>query len=189
MDETYVLKAQKEIRTYAYLIMASYDSLEKARQIEEGSFYQRLSALLFSAFALEAFMNHIGERKIEFWEDIETINPLSKLRIIYHYMGLDFDSSKRPIQTVKKINKLRNFMVHGKTIWVKNEGYRKTSTYQKGEKLVEAKWERLCNDQKESEEAVEDIKSIINNIADVAGIDKLMLYSPSSGSFTIGKKT
>lgn len=184
MTEKYTYSAEREIRTYAYLCTAAYDALEKASNIKEGSLYQTMSSLIFSAFALEAYLNHVGEKKLEFWNDIERIKPLSKLRVLYVYLGLDFDTSKRPIQTVIQVFKFRNFMAHGKTEKVEGKGTIKTPTRNSAENLVEAEWEKFCN-QKEAERAFEDVKIIIKTLCEAAGFDVTFLFSLGNGSYHI----
>ena len=107
----YPYSAEREVRTYAYLRKAAVDALEKAKSIEEGSFYQLMSSLVFSAFAVEAYLNHVGEHKIQYWGEIEKIEPMAKLKVLYSHLNLQFDPSKRPIQTIRQLFKFRNLEV------------------------------------------------------------------------------
>ncbi|MBU2852384.1 hypothetical protein HF929_15215 [Acidithiobacillus ferrivorans] len=47
----------------------------KTEQDEKGSYYTTMSALLLTAFTFEAYLNHLGDKTIKFWEEIEPINP------------------------------------------------------------------------------------------------------------------
>lgn len=164
--------------------MAAVDALEKAKSIKKGSFYQIMSCLVFSAFTVEAYLNHVGERKIEYWNEIEKIEPLAKVKVLYLHLKLRFDPSKRPIQTIKQLFKFRNLMAHGKTEKLKGSGMLKKPRPDPGENLVETKWEKFCN-QKEAECAIRDIKQVLETLHDAAGFEKNTLYSPGSGSHVI----
>ena len=166
--------------------MAAVDALEKAKNIREGSFYQIMSCLVFSAFTVEAYLNHVGERKIQFWNEIEKIEPMSKLTVLYSVLKLPFDPSKRPIQTIQQLFKFRNFMAHGRTEKLTGRGMLKKPRPDPGENLVETKWEKFCN-KKEAERAVKDVRQVLETIYVAAGFDKAMLHSLGHASRVIGK--
>ena len=185
MTEKYPYSVHREIKTYAFLYHAAVDALEKARNIEEGGFYQIMSSIVFSAFTLEAYLNHIGEIKIEYWEEIEKITPTQKLKVMYSHLNIPYNSSMRPIQTVKQVFKFRNFMAHGKTEKIQGTGTLKQPKPNPGENLIDTEWEKFCNI-KEAERAVNDVKEIIESLCEKAGLQKFPLYSLGSGSYTIG---
>jgi hypothetical protein len=186
MKKSFPYSAEREIRTYAYLRKAAVDALEKAKNIKEGSFYQLMSCLVFSAFTVEAYLNHVGERKIEYWGEIEKIEPLAKLKVLYSHLRLKFDPSARPIQTIKQLFKFRNFVAHGKTETISGSGLLKKPQPDPGENLVETSWEKFCNEN-EAERAIEDVKSVLETLCDAAGLERHMLYSLGSGSHFIGE--
>jgi transcription-repair coupling factor (superfamily II helicase) len=172
----YPYDAEREIRTYAYLYMASRDALDTATQTEEGQFYKIITSLVFSAFTLEAYINHIGEERIEIWEEIESVKTLSKLKIIYNNLGLQYDNSQRPIQTVIELFKFRNLMAHGRTEKIKKQGHSKKEKPDPGENLITGKWEKFVN-LKEAERAIEDVREIMETICEATGISKELLIN------------
>lgn len=177
---------EREIRTYAYLRVAAADALQKATKIEEGSFYQIMSCLVFCAFTVEAYLNHVGERKIGYWNEIEKIEPMAKLKVLYTALGLPFDPSKRPIQTVQQLFKFRNFMAHGRTEKLMGKGTLKKRRPDPGEKLVEAKWEKFCN-KIEAARAVKDVNRVLEILCVAAGFNKAMLSDFGYASRVVGK--
>jgi len=178
MSEKYSYSAQREVITFVYLYVAATDALNKAKTIEEGSFYQMMSALVFSAFAVEACLNHVGEKKIEFWDEIETIKPLSKLKVLFSYLKLDFDTSRRPLQTIKLLFKFRNLMAHGRTEKIEKSGTRKKPKLSPDENLIEAQWQKFCTI-KNAQRAIEDVEVIIEDLCKAAGLDPPGLLSSS----------
>ncbi len=185
MANKFSYSSEREIRTFAYLLGTATDAFEKS-DIADGSTYQIMSSLVFSAFTLEAYMNHLGAQKIEFWDEIEQIGPMPKLKVICSVLSLEFDPSSRPIQTAKQLFKFRNFMAHAKTEKVVGSGTRKNPTVDPGENLVETEWEKFCN-KAEAERGIEDIKQIMETLCEAAGFEKKWLYSLSNGSWRIGK--
>lgn len=187
MADTFEFTAEREVRTYAYLFFAAKHSLDNAKNIKEGSFYQIMSSIVFSAFTLEAYINHVGEKKIEFWEEIEKITPMQKLKVLYSIHDINYDSSTRPIQTIKQLFKFRNFMAHGRTENIKGKGTLKKEKPDPGENLVDTEWEKFCNE-KEAERAIEDVREIVETLSERAGLGKAPLISLGSGSHVVGKK-
>ncbi len=102
--------------TYSYLLNGAYNAIETAREYRTGSNYQRLSAILFAAFALEAHLNHVGEQKLQSWADIERkLNPDQKLALVAEVIGFNVDRSRRPFQNFREIFQFRNYFAHGRT--------------------------------------------------------------------------
>jgi hypothetical protein len=64
------------------LIAAARSALQDAEAKGPGSFYSELTAMTFSALAIEALCNSIGERMLEDWKDFESATPIAKLRLL-----------------------------------------------------------------------------------------------------------
>jgi hypothetical protein len=73
---------ERKLITYSDLWRTSEVLLEKAKAEPQGSYYLILGSLTFSAFALEAFLNHLGENIFGSWIDLESISPRAKLNVI-----------------------------------------------------------------------------------------------------------
>ncbi|WP_444941019.1 hypothetical protein ACJJI3_22795 [Microbulbifer sp. ZKSA004] len=181
MSQKYIVEGQRRINTYAYMAMSAEHSLECASKNEEGCFYQFMSSLIFSAFTLEAYMNHIGNERIEYWEEIESIRYLDKLKVLYLNLGLEFDKSKRPLQTIIQLVKFRNLMAHGKSENISGSKVISTPTLDPGTEVVEAEWEKFCNS-KEAKRALDDVKEIVELLNSSAGNSDVMLWSFGGGS-------
>lgn len=135
------IKAKRTLLTFAYLKAAAAHSLSHAEADREGRYYSLMTAMLCCAFSLEAFLNHIGAEKVDFWDDVERkTSPDEKLRIICSVIG--FNPNSPPFQTFKAIFRFRNALVHGKTKKLDNE---KELAFMEGEKPEEPKtwWEEI----------------------------------------------
>jgi hypothetical protein len=181
MNQKYKVEVERTINTYAYMAMSANHSLKCCKREEEGCFYQSMSSLIFSAFTLEAYMNHLGSRRIEYWEEIESIRYLSKLKVLYINLGFDFDKSKRPLQTVIQLIKFRNLMAHGKTEKLFGSKVINTPSLNPGEEVVESDWEKFCNPE-EAERALDDVREIVEKLNSAAGNSNTMLWSLGGAS-------
>jgi hypothetical protein len=122
MANEIILKVERISFTYVTLQDAAEFALEIAKNAEEGRFYNCLSAMLYSAFCLEAYLNHIGIFEIENWNKVErNISPGMKLDLLVKKKGYEPDFSKRPFKTFNIIFEFRKKIVHGKTERLKTE--------------------------------------------------------------------
>jgi hypothetical protein len=81
----------REVITYAELWHTSRCLLKKGQDEKEGSFHQFMASLVFTAFTLEAYLNHIGPKVFNCWAAIERLGPKEKLDIITEKIGLTID--------------------------------------------------------------------------------------------------
>lgn len=91
--------------------------LALAENTQEGQLYTTVAALVFSAFTLEAYLNHLGKLKNKEWDVIERkFSKLEKYKSFSSEVGIDFDNFRaRPYCTLKKLFEFRDCMAHGKT--------------------------------------------------------------------------
>lgn len=74
-----------------------------------------LGAVIFSAFAVEALLNHAGSEKIPYWSSVERkLGPREKMELVLHELGLAFDKGARPYQSFSDIFRLRDRVAHAR---------------------------------------------------------------------------
>jgi hypothetical protein len=104
--------------TYVYLYdMATY-SRDQAEADEEGRFFNCMNAVVYSAFCVEAYLNHVGPRVLPCWDKedcgIDKLSPQAKLCLICDRLGLTLDISRQPFQSFRSIFKFRNLIAHAR---------------------------------------------------------------------------
>lgn len=186
MSEKYEYRGSREIKTYVYLRKNSEVCLEAGLSEEAGSTYQFMTSIMFSAFTLEAYLNHLGEKVIEYWSEIDQIRTINKLKVLYSELDINFDNSCRPIQTVGYIFKFRNFMAHARTENISETVLVNNPDPKPGEEFIEADWEKFCNG-KEAERALNDVEEIIKLLHKAAGLGESPFVSFGGGSWSISK--
>ena len=78
-----VVTRQQDLNTYAELWHASACVLRVGKAEPVASSWQFLSSLVLTAFAFEAYMNHVGEKVLAAnWESSEHLPPSDKLDMI-----------------------------------------------------------------------------------------------------------
>jgi hypothetical protein len=101
---------------FEHLRNGAWSLFKSAQEHPEGSGHCRVSAVLFSAFAVEAYLNHIGEEQLSFWGIVERkLSWSDKLSLIASHLGVEIKTDERPFQTVKKVFGFRDKLAHGKT--------------------------------------------------------------------------
>ena len=71
-DATY--EGTREVKTFVDLFHGSKVLLDKSTANKQGSYFTTMGSLLLTAFTFEAFLNHLGQEKIDFWNEIDRIS-------------------------------------------------------------------------------------------------------------------
>lgn len=88
-------------------------SLARGRQSEDPSDF--LTAIVMTAFCLEAYLNFLGERVLPFWSKIDRIRVRNKLGVICSHLDFRPDFGIRPYQSLDDLWKFRNELAHART--------------------------------------------------------------------------
>jgi hypothetical protein len=111
------LKRIQERRFSAHhmLIRAAAIALERGKKKQPGWLFDELSAMTYSALAIEALCNSVGDLVISDWDkDFEMAPTAAKLRVLTKHLGIPYDKAKEPWSTAKDLGKFRNLVAHAK---------------------------------------------------------------------------
>jgi len=178
MNNKIIISKYQPINTYSELWHGSSILLEKSKIDLKGSNWTTMASLIFTAFSMEAYLNHVGEITFKSWKALEYLAPLKKLDIICEKINIELDTSRRPYQTVKKLFDFRNKMAHGTTIKLSNEEI-KLLDDDFEEHFVErlkAWWQKYCTIEN-ANRAREDSEKIMRLIHDKANVENDHLFS------------
>ena len=106
---------KREVYTYVEMWTTSRYLLEKGQQEQRASTHQFRASLAFTAFTMEAYLNHVGQRLFECWDDLERLGPKEKLNLIAEHLGVAVNFGERPWQIMKDLFSFRNDIAHGKS--------------------------------------------------------------------------
>jgi len=173
---------ERQVNTYVEMWHASNVMLHKAKKDSQWSlysYYHVMASLIFTAFTLEAYLNHIGQRIFKCWNDLEQLSPSRKLNVIAEKLEVEKDDDKRPFQTVSKLFKFRNDIAHGKSVSLKPEEkivVVDDNFYDYMGERPKIRWEEYCTFQN-AERARVDVKSIIQTLHKASGISDDILFA------------
>ena len=80
-----------------------------------------LTAMTFTALAIEGLCNAVGFRTIKRWEDFESASPNAKLRIIADELKIAYQPDEAPWAYARFLMRFRNKIVHAKPEDLKTE--------------------------------------------------------------------
>lgn len=184
MAKDAIYTGTREVRTFVDLKHGADVLIQKAEDEQKGSYYTTMGGLLLTAFAFEAYLNHLGQKRIRFWEEIESIRVIEKYTVLCKDLRLTPDFSKRPYQTLKALFKFRNAIAHGRSqILEKTEEVSSQDEYS----IVSPKahWEEYCT-RDNARCAKQDIEEIISELHKKAGLGKYpFVHGAGVGSLSI----
>tara|TARA_R110002073_G_scaffold299268_1_gene466183 strand:+ start:1854 stop:2378 length:525 start_codon:yes stop_codon:yes gene_type:complete len=104
------------VYSFAYMGTAARLYLEHAENAIESQFYNSMSAILYSAFTIEGYLNHRGDKEFKHWSYIERkLSPREKLVMIHDQIGVTVEFGREPLQSFTLAFRIRNCVAHAKT--------------------------------------------------------------------------
>ncbi len=106
---------ERTIHTHAELWHASQIVLRSGQQTKKGSAWQFLASAIFTAFAFEAYLNHVGPMVYARWDDAERLSPLAKLHLICQFLDVKLVAQGAELSAINELFDFRNKIAHGRT--------------------------------------------------------------------------
>lgn len=70
--------------------------------------------VVFMAFSIESYLNSVGARKVEIWDELERLPWKKKMTILHKVAGRTADWGKDPLHFATEVFALRDKLAHGK---------------------------------------------------------------------------
>ncbi len=171
--------SEREIITYAEHWHSSRIFLKHGKENQVGSYHQFLGSIVFTAFTLEAFLNHVGNAIFESWSDLERLSPKGKINIICEKLEIEPNFGETPWRIAPEIFGIRNKVAHGKNELLRDEKMLSIDNYDErmGE-MLRADWQKYATD-KNAECARENVEKICQIIWDKTEFNKDELFQSS----------
>jgi hypothetical protein len=111
---------ETEIYTYVDLHRVAKLMVASERRRKYGKYDCALSALVFSAFFLEAYLNYVGSQVLPEWSDAyERHEPKDKLKRIASVLGFPLNLQSSQYHSFTCLFRIRNTLAHGKLVKLK----------------------------------------------------------------------
>jgi len=118
--KNYLRVEERYYSAHHTLLLIAEQSLKRAQEKQPGWFNDAFICITFSALAIEAMANAIGDRAIPDWSEFESASPTAKLRLLAEHLGLTYGKAE-PWSTIKWLAKFRNQVAHPKPELVTTE--------------------------------------------------------------------
>lgn len=174
----------RTVRTYVYMYRTAKLLLEEAGREEEGQFFRLMGSIVFAAFAVEAFLNHVGEKKVADWLTKERkMTQQQRLTTILSEVGLE--ESGLPLADVRTAFRFRDGMAHGKTAVLNLVGHERDVDTSKPFGIpIETDWELQCTIQR-TVPVVKACWNLIEQIHKASGFNGRPFSGLGGGSYTL----
>jgi len=177
--------------TYSEHWHSSRTFLKLGKENPKGAYHQFLGSIVFTAFSLEAFLNHVGEALFKSWPEIEKLTPKGKVSLIAEKLSLKIDFGLMPWQVIPEIMGVRNKIAHGKNELLLDERTLTVDSYdEKMGEILRAPWQNYAT-QKNAERARKKVKEIYKAIwekTDFKEFELLKLGLQSGSAEFIGEE-
>jgi len=183
-----LMEGYTEFYPYCYLLVAADNALEATKLVEQydgnrGRNYHYVSAVIFSAFAVEAIVNHIGLDKITDWAKNERKKGgwEKKLVEVAAIGNQTPDFNVPPFKTAKDAFSVRDKLAHGKT-WVGEQCY--LDGGDRGEHQGLPDWLEPYLNEARARQVVADSRKVVETLLVWTGYPSLDLYSMGGGEYS-----
>ena len=178
------MSGESTFNTFSYLLHVAESLAKTADEHAPGSKHCRISAVLFSAFAIEAHLNHIGEAKHPDWKNNERrMSRREKLTRLNSQFGIPLDFNKRPFQTFVDLFKFRDQLAHGKSK-TEEKDYEYNGNSEDELVSLDPEWLKINSTKEAVDRALTDTRQIIELLHSKAGLDLDSMHTIGTGSFT-----
>jgi len=115
MGNTRIFSGNVTFRPYQEFTAISYYQLKDAKKSINGRYGHCLVSMVFCAFSLEAFLNHLGDSLFQnLWNT--RLAPETKLELISKKLGISIDKRIEPFSDFGNIFRYRIDIVHARTL-------------------------------------------------------------------------
>jgi hypothetical protein len=160
---------ERIIHTHAELWHASRVVLRSGQETAKGSVWQFLASAIFTAFAFEAYLNHIGPMVYARWDDVERLSPLAKLDLICHFLNINVTQGAE-LSAIKELFDFRNKIAHGRTRTIRDtKAVRPEDVDLYFSDVPLESWEKLIRDEKFAVRVRKHVETLASRISLAAG--------------------
>jgi hypothetical protein len=171
-DKKIAISGEGTVTTYSWMYKASRIALQKAEASEEGEFFNAMYSLVFSAFMVEAYFNHLGAERFTDWAKIERrLSKRAKLQKLAVEVQLSRDLSTRPYTSVLEGFDFRDLLAHGRTETVEKSFEAEFDHFTSDQIMIANEWMEFCTVEN-ARRIFDDCTIVIGQLHDAAGLGK-----------------
>jgi len=166
----YEISGTGKVTTYNWMMKSARLSLHDASATETGRFFNSMNVLVYSAFAMEAFFNHLGSHLYKDWESKERkMSKFKKFRNFNSDLKLNHDLSKEPYSIIFDVFDFRDSLAHGRTEEIERKEVVELTEDELRSYTIGSKWMDSCN-LENAEKVFSSVETVITEFFRVAGL-------------------
>lgn len=178
------VSGQGKTFTHSWLYVCAKLHLKNAKENEEGRFHYTMSCIVFSAFAIEAYFNYLGNIHVEDWERQERHwSKWKKLRHFTEGCGNALNKSERPASSIVEAFEFRDLLAHGRTTTSREPSCVEYSEDGHTHIIFESDWMKFCR-LENAERIFEDLVAYASRLHEGYGHGRYPFLSMYSGSYS-----
>ncbi len=169
-------KIYRRIYSHNHHLAAAEYFLATSKEKGKNEVINATACLIFAAFTIEAYLNHIGEKLFPSWKEYlkKGLNSEAKLCLIADKIGLTINFGTAPFQSFRTAFRFRNAMAHSVTEDLSSE--KSKHFLQVGSEYWPAtEWEKLCNSNI-AQKLYNDTEEIILIIEKKSGVERIPFF-------------
>ncbi len=173
------VRGKRTVPAYTTLRAVSWYANQLAKTDTHASLNHIVTSMMFDAFTIEAYLNHLGALTFSFWAPLKKkLSAREKLEVICDELDFHPDLGSSPWQNLGLIFELRNLLAHAQTEVVPFKGELR------GQELIiqkwpKAKWEGFLSPDR-CQRFLDDTKAMIKQLANAAGISPEEVFEKDS---------
>jgi hypothetical protein len=110
-------RGSRSFYAYAHLRNMAWNAYEAAQTAESGRYLHCQSEIVFCAFTLEGYLNHVGAVRVNIWDSLERkLSWMEKLEFIGRELNTTFDRGRQPFQAMVDAFDFRDRLAHPKSV-------------------------------------------------------------------------
>jgi hypothetical protein len=167
---------KRHLITYVEHWHTSSTLLKLGAESEGGSYHQFLASIVFTAFALEAFLNHVGNLVHTNWSELDRASSRKKLAAITKQLSITVNFKDSPWQVFPELVEVRNAIAHGRSEDLEDDIPMSPDDYESELGIMlEANWQTYSN-KEQAERVRKEVESLFRIVWEGAGLDKHRLF-------------
>ena len=183
--ETVSVSGSGKVTTYNWMLKSARLALDFAREKEEGRFFQTMNVLVYSAFALEAYFNHLGAHLHSDWQSKERrLSKVKKLRQFNEYLHLNQDLSEEPYRSVLDVFNFRDALAHGRTEEVERQETVELREDELRSYMIGTGWTDACT-LANAERVFSNVEAVIRQLHKAAGLGDYPFIHYHSSTYSL----
>lgn len=161
----------RKVYSYKHTLTIAEEMLRQAKNNENLEWHNSISTIIFCAFSLEGFLNHIGDELVIGWNELgKNLKPKEKLVLLIDKYNIKVDFGRSPFQSFRVIFEIRNQLAHPKT--KKHINSKHKLKINDNVEWNADRWEIYAN-LKDAEKIFNDTKQIIDELSKKFPIEKV----------------